>query len=87
MPFYRKKPVVIEAVQWLGSMADVIALVGHDLPTAGPPHAGGLLIETREGIMVVSPSDWIIKGIAGEFYPCGDSIFQATYEPIDEAMS
>lgn len=32
--------------------------------------------------MVVSPGDWVIKGVKGEFYPCKPDIFEATYEPV-----
>jgi hypothetical protein len=40
-----------------------------------------LEIETLEGVMTAQPGDWIIRGIAGEFYPCKREIFTATYEP------
>ncbi len=83
MTQFRKKPVVIEAVQWLGSMSDVIALVGHDLPTAGlPAPSGSLAIKTLEGTMVAQPNDWIIKGVNGEIYPCKPDIFEKTYEEV-----
>lgn len=39
-----------------------------------------LLIQTLEGVMEARPGDWIIKGVAGEFYPCKPDIFEATYE-------
>ena len=76
---FRKKPVVIEAVQWLGNMGPVKGFVGRDLPTAGNQ---SLTIETLEGIMRVDFGDWIIKGIKGEFYPCKPDIFEATYEKV-----
>lgn len=76
---FRKKPVVIEAVQWLGNMGAVIGFVGRDLPTAGNQ---SLTIETLEGIMRVDFGDWIIKGVKGEFYPCKPDIFEATYEKV-----
>jgi len=41
-------------------------------------------IDTLEDGHRVCPTDWIIKGIAGEFYPCKDPIFRKTYEPSDE---
>ena len=83
MALYRKKPVVIEAVQWTGSMAPVIALVGHDLPTHGPPgQSGSLRISTLEGDHECRLGDWIIKGVKGEFYPVKPDIFEATYDPV-----
>lgn len=47
-----------------------------------PMHSHGW-IDTLEGGHVVCPGDWIIKGVAGEFYPCKPDIFAATYEPVD----
>lgn len=41
-----------------------------------------LLIDTLEGQMTASPGDWIIRGVAGEIYPCKHDIFKATYEPV-----
>lgn len=41
---------------------------------------GGISISTLEGTMFAEPGDWIIKGVAGEFYPCKPDIFQRTYE-------
>lgn len=94
---YRKKPVVVKAVQWTGeNLREVIAF------TDGPPetkshHAGmmweqyedlvrknGLKIYTLEGKMDASPGDWIIKGVKGEFYPCKPDIFAATYDPANQ---
>jgi hypothetical protein len=49
---------------------------------AVPPMHGW--IETLEGTMLVSPGDYIIKGIKGEYYPCKPEIFSASYEPADE---
>lgn len=37
---------------------------------------------TLEGPLNVSAGDWIINGVAGEFYPCKPDIFEATYEPV-----
>jgi len=38
------------------------------------------MIHTLEGWHLVSPYDWIIKGVKGEFYPCKPDIFAMTYE-------
>lgn len=89
---FRKKPVVIEAVQWTGSNVDeVLALMlgSHDatrkdyVVSEGHKILGGVLqIHTREGVMDANPNDWIIRGVKGEFYPCKPDIFAATYEPV-----
>lgn len=82
MAYFRKKPVVIEAVQWTGNMADIIALVGCDLPTYGGID-GALCIATLEGDMALRQGDWLIKGVKGEFYPCRADIFEQTYEQVE----
>lgn len=86
MPKYRKKPVVIEAMQ-VGSYMDLPA-VSEWVNTNGgamtygqtdPGPAEGH-ISTLEGVMTVSVGDFVIKGVKGEFYPCKPDIFHATYE-------
>jgi hypothetical protein len=42
---------------------------------------GAMLIPTLEGTMAANPGDYIIRGVAGEFYPCKPDIFERTYEP------
>jgi len=84
MAKYRKRPVVVEAVQWTGAMAPIIALVGHDLQTYGPPgQSGSLRIATLEGDHECRLGDWVVKGIANELYPVKPDIFAATYEPAE----
>lgn len=84
MGFFRKKPVVIEAVQYADPEAlelaqDRIA----DFMQANISLLGDQIeIETLEGVMLASPGDWIIKGVGGEFYPCKPDIFKATYEAV-----
>lgn len=97
MPKFRKKPVVIDAIQlrW-DTWVDVCDLIG-EFPAGmrgvfvGPnglasdePQPGsriGLVIPTLEGHMLATEGDWIIKGVQGEFYPCKPDIFAETYEP------
>jgi len=43
-----------------------------------------VVIHTLEGTLTAEPGDWIVTGIEGESYPCRDSIFRETYEPIDD---
>ena len=78
MAKYRKKPVVIEAMQfqWAGSFDEYQAFC----PFLKRVSTDAAIIPTLEGDMYVSIGDWIIKGVAGEFYPCKPVIFEATYE-------
>lgn len=43
----------------------------------------GFEIVTLEGNMAAAPGDWIIRGVAGEFYPCKPDIFATTYDPVE----
>lgn len=42
----------------------------------------GIYVPTLEGSLFAAPGDWIIRGVAGEFYPCKPEIFEATYEAV-----
>lgn len=88
---YRKKPVIVRAMQWDGSIksADEIEeWSGGKTKCQGRCDGGfdtrtlkvGIYIETLEGEMRADPNDWIIRGVKGEFYPCKPDIFAATYE-------
>ncbi len=81
---YRKKPVVIDAIQWDGSVESATKILHWMFPDIEPDAiACGLTIATLEGEMKASKGDWIIKGIKGEFYPCKPDVFAATYEPVE----
>ena len=76
---YRKKPVVIEAVQWTGNNhAEMCEFIDPEVFEIIP--RVGLVIHTLEGDHHASPGDYIIKGVNGEFYPCKPDIFAKTYE-------
>ncbi len=76
---FRKKPVVIEAMQLTNkNVLDVYHWIGSHVEWDIDP--AELKIRTLEGTMVASEGDWIIKGVKGEFYPCKPDIFGATYE-------
>lgn len=82
---YRKKPVVIEAVQFDGRHAgNILAFCQDNAFVTIPPTGHYLYIKTLEGDMKVSPKDYVIKGIKGEFYPCKPDIFEATYERVND---
>lgn len=88
MSKFRKKPVVIEAVQWTG--ANVEDMIVHCAPLGQgegwqvAPIAPGkpMTIHTLEGDHRADIGDWIIRGVKGELYPCKPDIFEATYEPV-----
>lgn len=82
---YRKKPVVIEAIQWRGTnQTEILHFMGYTNAGTNDDGTRFLLINTLEGIMTASQDDWIIKGVDGEFYPCKPDIFEKTYEEVNE---
>jgi hypothetical protein len=88
---FRKKPVVIEAVQlrwdtWneMCDHADVGRLEDGKPSGRQDGEKIGLDIPTLEGLMQARENDWIIRGVQGELYPCKPDIFEATYEAVEE---
>ena len=89
---YRKKPIVIEAVQWNGhnleeikkfvgdsliyNISDAAWKVGKGTPTVH------IKIKTLEGIMLARAGDYIIRGVDGEIYPCKAEVFWRSYEEV-----
>ena len=86
---YRKKPVVIEAIQFTDDKTETLIRLQEFMNrdregSYKNPKNPVLRIETLEGVMEASIGDYIIKGINGEFYPCKPDIFNATYEKVKE---
>ena len=85
---YRKKPVVIEAMRYMGSFSyDEMGVEWGDSfakTTSHQSHTNSMWIRTLEGTFSVNLGDWVIKGIKGEFYACKPDIFEATYEAVIE---
>ena len=81
MAKYRKKPVVIDAIQLTtDNEKEVLRFMGEN---EGGLTAQGIEIETLEGTMKADVGDYIIKGVNGEFYPCKPDIFEKTYEKAE----
>ena len=78
---YRKKPVVIEAVQYDGSID--LAFTGDARVRSAGDGSGAMEIVTLEGTMRADVGDWIIRGVKNELYPCKPDIFAATYEAVE----
>ena len=91
---YKKKPVIIDAVQWTGKnqreMFDFLTqdTFKEEYMTVSGDHfyidhnkvEGGLIIKTLEGEHLATIGDYIIRGVKGEYYPCKEDIFNQTYE-------
>ena len=82
MAKFRKKPIVIEAVQWVGNEDEMpIPPVDHRMLRQRGKLNRRWQLKTLEGWYTLTPNDWIITGIQNELYPCKPDIFDATYEP------
>lgn len=86
MPKYRKKPVVVEAIQYWGSLnyKEICDFVGRGLVMEYMYTDQSLLISTLKGELTANKGDFIIKGIQGEFYPLPPDVFEETYDFVEE---
>ena len=83
MAQFRKKPVVINALQWDGeNMYPMMEFSDGSDDFGFQDHKKTMTIDTLEGTMTAEKGDWIIQGVQGEFYPCKPDIFEATYEAV-----
>ncbi len=79
---FRKKPVVIEAMQYTGRNAvDVMEWAG--VPEISEDLTGGIEIATLEGTMRADPGDYVIRGVKGELYPCKPHVFALSYDAVE----
>jgi hypothetical protein len=89
MKKYRKLPVEIDAIQYTGkNFIVVIAAIQHmpgDVTEIFVDRGNQMVIQPVEphDEMRVEPGDWIIRGIAGEFFPCPKEVFKETYEEVE----
>ena len=88
MPKYRKKPVVIEAIQFIDTperLEELSNFIDNQLLRVDykNPDKPVLKLQTLEGERLASVGDYIIKGVKGEFYPCKPDIFEMIYEPVN----
>lgn len=86
MAKFRKKPVVIEAVQFINT--PTLRTIDYCIDfTKGKAYYDkdkeGLIIPTLEGEHLARNKDWIIRGVQDEFYPCKPDIFKKTYESVE----
>ena len=89
MPKFRKKPVVIEVLEYKSDkqFSELKTFVGDaifvDMKTSSIKDTG-IKIKTLEGNHAICKGDFIIKGVQGEFYPCKPDIFKQTYERVEK---
>lgn len=90
---YKKRPVVVDAIQWIGDIEEIFDWMdittdgnGTGLTYVDDGSGSHLRVHTLEGSLTVSLFDWIICGIEGELYPCKPDIFNKTYEAVEESI-
>ncbi|CRL61240.1 hypothetical protein [Proteus penneri] len=87
MAKYRKKPVIIDAIEWNGkNLQDCISFLGDSYGGINterrPDGKSEITVLTLEGQHVASKGDFLIRGVAGEHYPCKPGIFNSTYDLV-----
>lgn len=82
MRYFKKRPVIITAIQWNGNNFDELEVFssGRNITSNSD---GTLTICTLEGNHIAQKGDWIIRGIQGEVYPCKPDIFNQTYDEVE----
>lgn len=80
---YRKKPVEIEAFQYVGDNYEALRTWADDCVQLNTGTAE-TYVDTLEGPMIFNPGDYIIRGVRGEYYPCKPHIFNETYERVTD---
>lgn len=84
---YRKKPVVIEAIQFNSNdISEMLNAWGPSFGKAVVEQVADsyMVLHTLEGVYIAKFGDYIIKGIKGEFYPCKDDVFHKSYDKVEE---
>jgi hypothetical protein len=84
---FRKKPIVIEAIQFDGTANSVYSMCREWPNSFHHSHdfdGTSLMIYTLEGEHKASMYDFVIKGVEGEFYPCKPDIFEKSYEAVND---
>ena len=83
---YKKKPIIIEAWQLTKENKDQVFnnITCNKAPDWDDKGNEIIKIQTLEGVMIARLGDYIIRGIKGEFYPCKEDVFEATYELIND---
>jgi hypothetical protein len=89
MSKYKKRPVIVEAIQFTGTFKNFkeIQELNKDVLFIWHTAHDFLTIPTPEGDMTAELNDWIIRGVQGECYPCKPDIFEQTYEKLGPEQS
>lgn len=90
---YRKRPIEIEAMRIDGTHNSALAAAmwagaGIEARDGASEQIWVVMIDTLEGVMRADPGDYIIQEPFPtdnrKFYPCKSSIFESTYEAVND---
>jgi hypothetical protein len=81
---FRKRPVIVEAMPYDGTYGSGQAILDWADATVRRLDLVNLSVRTLEGELQISPGDWVVRGVGGEYYPVAAHYFAATYEPADD---
>ena len=83
---FRKKPMVVNAVQWKGTQEsfDEILALGNIKCEPSPMGAYTFILKTYQGEFIVFKDDWVVKNENGEYYRCKPDIFEQTYDALSD---
>lgn len=95
MAKFRLRPIVVEAMQYDGSADSFNCIWDWACPSndtlKSPVHfdntdddPGMLYVQTIDGERKAFPGDWIVKGVAGDFFPCKSDVFEQIYEQVED---
>lgn len=84
MPYYRKKPIPVEARQFTGDNFQELQYWDNDFIALSDYNEDTICVHTLEGPVWGEKGDYIVKGVRGEFYICQKDLFEETYEPSDK---
>lgn len=79
---YRKKPMVVDTIQYDGTNQKEIEEWTNYY--AFEKQGRGFVVETLEGFIHISKGDWVVRGIKGEYWPVKPDIFALTYEEVQD---
>ena len=83
---YRKKPVVVAAIQWAGNnWNEICSFMKSCQRRPKLVESRRIRVTTKECAIYAKETDFIIRGVEGEFYPCDEAIFHKTYEPASSS--
>ena len=87
MKKFRKKPVLVEAEQWLGTEKQKKKLLADGVIMEIPSQDGSCLVPTLEGNMPCRLNDYIVKDANCQYGVYDGELFEETFDLDEKATS